>query len=147
MIAVAATAAATGISLDDLMAESLTEKAASDSARAARNVLSRGGMSTAEKEAITAGLRAWEAKREWLPAAAVVMFTRQQCQCCMETTTQYVGAFQRQVHRHSKADRWIASALPQAGDRKLPREAKYQDSHTELCENCAEALGFDVEES
>lgn len=133
------------LSLDDLLAESMAEKTAADNVRAARQVVAKGGLSAQEKEAMTASIRSWEARREWNPAAAVVIFSRQQCTCCGEFSCQFMGFFQRQQHRQTRVDRWIASVMPR--DEKLPRESKYQDSQVELCENCAEHLGFDVEES
>lgn len=132
------------ISLDNLLAESMQEAAAAAEVKAARQVLAKGGLAAAEAEAIAAQVRSWEARREWKPAAAVVMFTRQRCRCCDNYSTQFAGWFQRQVHRDTKADRWIKHIPPM--DDALPRESKYQDSWADLCEACAEHIGFEIEE-
>ena len=137
--------AAKDFSLDDLLAESMADKRRADEVKIARISVAKGGLPQADRDALTASIRSWEAKREWLPRAAVVMFARQQCQGCGQFHTQFLGWFQRQQHRTSKVERWIPSIKPQ--DEKLLRESKYQDSHSEMCEDCAEALGFDVEES
>jgi len=131
--------------LEDLLTESMVDKRRADDVKAARFTLSKGGLPQADRDHIQATVRSWEAKREWQPQAAVVMFARQQCQSCGQFHTQFLGYFQRQTHRTTKADRWIASIKPQ--DTLLLRESKYQDSHAEICEDCAEHLGFDVEES
>jgi hypothetical protein len=131
-------------SLDDLLAESMAEKRKADDVKAARFSVANCKMPQAERDALTASIRSWEAKREWLPQAAVVMFTRQQCLGCGQFHTQFLGWFQRQKHRTSQIDRWIPSIKPH--DDKLLRESKYQDSHAEMCQDCAEHLGFDVEE-
>lgn len=136
---------ASSFSLDDLLAESMAEKRKADDVKVARVSVAKGGLSQADKDALTASIRSWEAKREWLPQAAVVMFARQQCLGCGQFHTQFLGWFQRQQHRTSKIERWIPSIKPH--DDKLLRESKYQDSHAEMCEDCAEHLGFDVEES
>ena len=138
------------MSLDDLFAESMAEARASESIRAARKAVAgergaAGGISTEEKRQLQAAIRSWEVRREWQPAAAVVMFARQQCKGCGEFHTQFLGYFQRQVHRNTKIDRWIPSIKPQSNDMLL-REAKYQDSHSEMCEACADLAGFAVEE-
>ncbi len=132
-------------SLDDLLAESMADKRRADVVKASRFALSKGGLPSADREVIQAQVRSWEAKREWVPKASVVMFARQQCLGCGAFHTQFIGYFQRQTHRSTQADRWIASIKPQ--DEKLLRESKYQDSHAEMCQDCAELAGFEVEES
>lgn len=138
------------MSLDDLFAESMAEAKAVEEVKKARKAVTYTGKDALTAEArnsLQMTIRSWEARREWKPAASVVMFSRQQCQSCGQFHTQFVGFFQRQEHRSlGTADRWIPSVRPQTWD-KLPRESKYQDSHTELCEDCAEKLGFEVEES
>jgi len=136
--------AANDFSLDDLLAESMTEKRKADEVKAGRVAIAKGGISKADSDAIQASIRSWEAKREWIPKAAVVMFSRQQCLSCGSYHTQFLGWYQRQQHRSSSIQRWIASIKPT--DSKLLRESKYKDSHTEMCEDCAEAIGFEVEE-
>jgi hypothetical protein len=131
------------ISLDNLLAESLQEASTANEVKAARQVLAKGGLAAAERDAIASTVRSWEARREWIPRAAVAMFTRQCCRSCEGFSTQFAGWFQRQQHRESQIDRWIPHIRPVDGN--LPREAKYQDSFAEICENCAEHLGFDVE--
>jgi len=134
------------ISLDDLLCESLAERKTTESVKAARQLLAGSTkLSSDEREAIQQSVRSWEVKREWLPQASVVMFSRQQCQGCGEFHKTFLGFFQRQTHKHTKVDRWIASTKPT--DTSLARESKYQDSHCELCEDCAELMGYDVEES
>lgn len=132
------------ISLDNLLAESMAERTAAEDVKVARQVLAKGGLAAAEAAAIAAQVRSWEARREWKPAAAVAMFNRQRCRCCDSYHTQFSGWFQRQTHRDSRADRWINHIKPV--DDGLPRETKYQDSWAEVCENCVEHIGFDVEE-
>jgi len=132
------------MSLDALLAESMADKVRNETVKASRFALSKGGMPAADTAFIQAHVRSWEAKREWLPQAAVVMFARQQCTGCGQFHTQFLGYYQRQSHRTTKADRWVASVKPQ--DDLLLRESKYQDSVAEICEDCAEHAGFDVEE-
>lgn len=132
------------ISLDNLLAESLLEREAADHVKAGRAVIARGGLPAAEAAAIAAQVRSWEARREWRPLAAVAMFSRQRCRCCGTYSTQFMGWFQRQTHRDSGIDRWISHIRPV--DDSLPWEAKYQDSWAEICEACAEHIGFEVEE-
>ena len=132
-------------SLDDLLAESMADKRKADEVKGARVAVAKGGLSQADKDALTASIRSWEAKREWHPQASVVMFARQQCLGCGQFHTQFLGWFQRQKHRTSQIERWIPSIKPH--DDKLARESKYQDSHAEVCEDCAEHLGFEVEEA
>ena len=133
------------ISLDDLMAESMAERRTADSVKAARALLAGSTkLGAGEREAIQASIRSFELKREWIPQAAVVMFARQQCQGCGDFHKTFLGFFQRQTHKHTKVDRWIASTKPT--ENSLARESKYQDSHCELCEACAELMGFEVEE-
>lgn len=132
-------------SLDDLLAESMADKRKSDAVKASRFALSKGGMPAADRDAIQAHVRSWEAKREWLPQAAVVMFARQRCNSCGHFHTHFLGYFERQTHRTTKAERWIPGLKPQ--DDKLLRESKYQDTQAEMCEDCAEVAGFEVEEN
>lgn len=141
--AAASDAASPAISLDSLLAESMAERRTAEEVKAARQVLAKGGLPASERDAIAKTVRQWEDRREWRPTAAVVMFTRQCCRACGSYSTQFVGWFQRQTHRESHIDRWVPHIRPV--DNGLPREAKYQDSYSEICENCAEHLGFDVE--
>lgn len=132
------------ISLDSLLSESLTASKEALEAKAARVILSKGGLPAADRAAVSQSLRDFEARREWLPQAYVAMFNRQRCSCCNSFQTQFAGFFQRQKHRTSNFnERWIPFMKPV--DDNLPREAKYNDSVAELCEDCAEHLGFDVE--
>ena len=134
------------ISLDDLMSESIVERKSREDVKAARALLAGSTkLSLEERNAIQQSVRSFELKREWIPQASVVMFARQQCQSCGDFHKTFLGFFQRQTHKHTKIDRWIASTRPT--DTFLSRESKYQDSHCELCENCAEVMGFDVEEA
>lgn len=136
--------ASNDFSLDDLLAESMAEKRKSDEVKVARLSIAKGGLPQADRDALTESIRSWEARREWRPQAAVVMFSRQLCSGCGQYHTQFLGWFQRQTHRSSNIDRWIPSIKPH--DDKLLRESKYQDSYAETCEDCAEHLGFEVEE-
>ena len=132
------------ISLDNLLTESMAEAKIKTQVRAAREVLSRGTASGEDAEALNRVVKEWEAKREWNPAAAVVMFTRQQCSGCGYYYVQFQGYFQRQTHKQQPGvQRWVPAEKPV--DYRLPREAKYRDSIVEMCEDCAEAAGFEVE--
>ena len=134
----------TYINLDDLLTESLQEASERNTAREGRKALAEGRVSPEERAQVSRIVRTWEEKREWTPAAAVVMFSRQMCAGCGSFHKHFLGFFQRQTHRASRVDRWIPHTKPT--DTVLPREAKYQDSVVECCEDCAEALGFEVEE-
>lgn len=131
--------------LDALLAESMLSAKEVTDTKAARQLLAKGGLPTAERDAIAASVRAFERRREWNPAASVVTFSRQKCKCCGNFSTQFIGYFERQVHRHTGIDRWVDSHAPV--DASLPRESKYMDSLAESCENCAELAGYDVEEA
>lgn len=130
--------------LDDLLAESLAERKSHEEVKAGRAMLARGGLGAADTAAINNAVRDWESKREWHPKAAVVMFSRQKCLGCGQFHTQFLGFYERQRHRSSSLDRWIKHFRPVTD--QLPRESKYQDSYAEMCEDCAEHLGFEVEE-
>lgn len=130
-------------SLDSLLSESLQEAAATHQAKVARATIANGAIAKADSEALTALVRQWETRREWLPKAAVVMWSRQRCQCCGRDSVQFLGWYQRQSHRSNGSDRWVQSFRPT--DAKLPRESKYQDAFAETCELCAEAEGFEIE--
>jgi len=134
----------TFMNLDDLLAESLQEQSDRQSAKEARKALAEGRAAPEERGALNKLVRGWEEKREWNPAAAVVMFSRQMCNGCGKFNCHFLGFYQRQSHKTSRADRWIPHTKPT--DETLPREAKYQDSVVECCEDCAEALGFEVQE-
>lgn len=130
--------------LDALLAESMTDAKAAADTKVARQILAKGGLPTAERDAIAASVRAFELRREWNPAAAVVMFSRQKCKGCGGFSTQFTGYYQRQTHRHTGISRWVPHIPPT--DEKLPREAKYVDTLAESCTTCAWNAGFDVEE-
>ena len=133
------------ISLDDLFAESLASLQEKADTKAARALLSNGTkLSTAERDAIQDSVRNFELKREWVAQAHVVMFSRQCCKSCGEFHSTFLGFFQRQVHKTSKVERWVASTRPT--ETTLPRESKYQDEMAEMCQECAFNIGFDVEE-
>lgn len=143
--------------LDDLLQESLQAKQAileeaqqvkrdADSIKAARQILLRTGVDTATRKHLQDTIRSWEIRKEWTAEASVIVFARQKCECCGSFSSQFQGYAQRQRHRTTHVMRWIEAPKPH-GDVLLQRESKYLDSLVEICQECAEFSGWEVEES
>ncbi len=131
-------------SLDAFLGECLQAKSDTDAVKESRKALSRGTVDPSVRSEMESLIRAWEVKREWNVAAAVIMFSRQKCACCEQFSVQFQGYYQRQVHKSHELERWIISSGP--ADTSLPRECKYEDAVVPTCENCAENEGWEVEE-
>ncbi len=132
-------------SLDSLLEESMAARKDAVSVKAARSLLS--GPAKVEPEARKAmeeSIRAWEAKREWDTKAGVAAYTRQFCETCDCYHTTFSGFFHRQAHRNSKVSRWVRCEKEQM--LALPKEVKYEDEICPMCEDCAKAAGFPVED-
>lgn len=133
-------------SLDDLLNESMAQKKEADAIADIRKVLSKTqGMIAGTRAALERTVRAWEAKREWHMKATVAMFSRQFCDNCDYCHLHFLGFYQRQTHRHSKADRWVQMEKGAPVNPAFPKESKYKDSIAEMCEECAMEAGFPIE--
>ena len=132
-------------SLDSLLTESMAEVAVAKKAKENRTRLAIGNLHPEAKAALLLEVREHELKVDWIVKAAVAVFNRQFCASCECVHIQFEGFFQRQLHRSSKAERWVKSnkqsMLP-----TLPKEVKYEESETETCEECCGLEGYPIEE-
>jgi hypothetical protein len=127
--------------LDELLHESLETARAAKQVKANREKLARGGLTKAEREAIEAKVREWEARVEWDPQANVALFTRRECACGMSHTV-FSGFLQRQHHRTKQGvKRWIAVNEQPV---RLPNEVAVQVAVTPICTSCSIERGFDL---
>jgi hypothetical protein len=127
-------------SLDDLLTESLDAINESAAVKAGRKKLRDTRTTSKERAEIEARIKEWELAREWKPAATVAMFHQQLCVHCFSNNRTFDGLFQRQVHRHSKINRWVRQA--EVFDSGLDKEHKLHTSSVEVCEGCLEEQGF-----
>jgi hypothetical protein len=137
--------------LDNLLAESMAARSEAELVKENRRRLAQGKVSSSEERAaIQEQIRQWEARREWTPVADVVMFSRQQCQCCGSFSHHFLGYYQEQESRTSKVKRWIKSFKPTiteiGSEIPLPRESKYEDSNVDICHKCGDLAGWSLEE-
>lgn len=130
--------------LDDLLADSMKQKSDAENAKAARALLAKGGVNAETRKRMEAEIAAHEMKVLWTAQAAVAMFHRQWCDKCDLVHVHFAGFFQRQAHKTSKIQRWIASNEQQMGS--LPKETKYEDIIVATCEECAALAGFPIDD-
>lgn len=125
--------------LDALLAESILEKQQGAEVKKIRRKLAddKIAMPSQERKAIEAKVAEWDVKREWLPEAAVAMFTTQLCNWCGSRHSLFTGLLQRQRSRLSSVDRWVkVDANLLSG---LPKETKHMTEHSDMCMSCIES--------
>lgn len=126
--------------LDSMIAEGLGAKQKAREIKLARKKLAVGGITTAERDLYKQLVEEWELKREWTPAASVIMFDTQWCTNCGTSHRHFIGFYQRQDHKTSKISRWIAS--PMRDSLQLPREVKEITETIPVCSSCCAAAGW-----
>ena len=117
--------------LDDLLGEAMSIRTEAEEARVLRKALYSGMIPKEEKAATEAKIRQWELKREWVPAADVVMFTVQTCKHCGTSHSHFQGYFVRQQHKESNVSRWLAGPKPH-GSSLLLKERKNEVETVEM---------------
>lgn len=124
--------------LDDLLEESLQYASDSEKLKEARKKLSKHNYAnSAERMAIEEKVAAWELQRVWIPTASVIYFTVQHCNHCRSEHHHFTGYFQRQRHKVSSIDRWIASDRSQiTATPTLPKEVKEVVESVPTCVKC-----------
>lgn len=128
--------------LNDLLAESVASVKESAEAKASRQRIARGGLSTAEREADAQRIRDWEAKHEWQDAANVALFRVYECGCGASCKV-FEGMYRRQTHRHLKhgAQRHVAVDTAVAS---LQNETAVRVTEVEVCGKCLAEKGWDL---
>ncbi len=124
--------------LNNLLHESLNRKKDEEKVKQARRRLAAGNATTADREEMTALVRAWELRREWLPVSNTIMFEVQHCTSCGHAHKHLIGFFQQQEHRTSKISRWLAAPV----DLALPKNTKENASYITICSDCCGSLGW-----
>lgn len=126
--------------LDQLLEESMAPMRAKQETKAFRDQLARGGLSKAERLAIEAKVREWEARVEWEPQANVALFFEQRCKCG-QVSLMFGGLLERQIHRRVKStQRWVSTTVNRL---KLPNEIAMQELPTPMCFVCCDGKGYD----
>jgi hypothetical protein len=128
--------------LSDLLAESVASVKESAEAKASRQRIARGGLSTAEREADAQRIRDWEAKHEWQDVANVALFHVFECGCGASCKV-FEGMYRRQTHRHLKhgAQRHVAVGTAMAS---LQNETAVRVTEVEVCGKCLAEKGWDL---
>lgn len=130
--------------LDELLQESMAAHSEKAKYKQLRKDLAEGKISQEHRSANEALLREWEERREWVKAADVIGFERSRCTSCGQFHTIFMGYFERQDHKLSKSCSRRIAVTKLSG--ALPKEVFYLDHDVPLCEDCADILGFPVEE-
>lgn len=90
-----------------------------------------------------ARLRAWELAHDWTAEANVALFIQHQCHCGTYNNT-FEGLFVKERHRRipeTFQHRRVDSALA-----RLPNETAIQVRECDMCGDCAEGKGWNVDE-
>ena len=124
--------------LDALLKESVASKAEAVRVKEQRKLLASGRLTGESRLHTETLIRSWELKKEWIPVAAVQMFSAQQCSHCGGVHHHFLGIYQRQLSKLSKVSRWIKS--DDVANRGLPQETKCEESFAPVCADCSSAF-------
>lgn len=135
-----------GFDFGSLLKEALQHKADAVTLKINRKALKdKRPMSGEAYTNMLADIKRIELKQEWLPRAAVAMFTVQHCVSCDNYAPLFTGLFQRQRHRNMKeASRWVAAT--ESENFGLPKEVKTTEVNVPFCHFCLEEHGFPAEQ-
>jgi hypothetical protein len=125
--------------LEVLLAESVAARDHIKRVKEQRKLLAQGKIAPEDRKQVADMIHDWELKKEWVAAAAVHLFSSQQCSNCGNTHYHFLGVYQRQVHKVSPTiSRWIKS--DDISNKGLPQEAKLEESHAPTCADCSSAF-------
>lgn len=131
--------------LNALLADAMQNSKAGLEVKAAREKLKKGGLSAAEREADAARIAEWESKHEWRAEANVALFIETGCDDCGTYSQAFSHYMQRQAHRHLRESRrWVTTDRIMSD---LPNEVVIQTKMTAMCEDCAPAKGWLIEQA
>lgn len=131
-------------SLDSLLAESLQQVEDRKKEKEMRKSVARGNLPASEIAETTALLRKWDDQREWRRTKNVLCFTRQLCLNCGAYHTTFEGYFERsESKRLNNTKKDVAVKIFELD---LPKEVMYHDSQVPVCHECADQLGWELEE-
>jgi hypothetical protein len=133
-------------SLDALLTESMADVAKSKKLKESRTRLAQGNLHPEAAAKLQAELREHDMKVSWTVAANVAIFNRQHCGFCDALHIQTEGMFHRQVHKTLKTERWVKVAMAQIIDNHYPAEVLYNETETDMCEECCKEAGFPIAE-
>ena len=127
--------------LNALLSDSLQSERERADAKATRERLKRGGLSTTERIEDEARIAAWEARHEWEDVANVGQFRRYDCHCGQHHTV-FEQLMVKQRHRHLRDSfRWQQQAASQV---VLPNETVIRLISVPVCECCIATKGWDL---
>jgi hypothetical protein len=138
--------------LDELLAESMTQREAKKAKPAAKKpkTLSQGRINTENSAWRTVEEKAEHQRQveaitkkaeDWHPEAATLMFLVQCCQECGREHYHFAGIFVRQSHKRLQATRY-AKPDAEIDYAKLPREVEHTRQYVPICLGCRFFTGW-----
>lgn len=130
--------------LDDLLAESISIREEAKAVGDNREKLKRQNLKPDERAEIEAKVREWEARNLWTPVAVVAVFERVMCSCGYFTDA-FSHMMHKQVHKHQKQTTRLIRDDEVPGN--LPRIVARQVAEVEICAECADTKGWNLNEA
>lgn len=127
-------------SFDALLAESMQQAEQRIAEKDLKKKIAKGLGTNDDNETV----KRWGRERDWLKAANVLAFSRQQCKCCGSYSTTLDGKFELHVHSRIPNSN-LLHGVP-FFELDLPKRVVYRDSIVPVCHECADLADWPLEE-